>query len=134
MEAIRPTSLIVAKKDFDQLMHYLRTNEPELQYDRLKARQLIEELNKAKVVNSSEVPGDVIRLYSKVVVRNTIARQNYHYMLVLPNETDLKQEKISILSPIGGALLGAVKGDTISLPSPRGQRFFTVLEVTNPVD
>lgn len=134
METIRNTQLVVAKSDFDRLIHFLRNHEPELQYDRARAQQLKEELGKAAVVSPSEIPADMIRLYSRVVVRNTIAKQNNLYTLVLPNETDLRQEKISILSPMGIALLGAAKGETISLPSPRGQRFYTILEVTSPVE
>lgn len=134
METKRNTQLVIAKNDFDRLMHFLRNNEPELQYDRKRAKQLMEELSRSAVVSPAEIPINMIRLNSRVVVRNTMARQNNLYILVLPGETDLKQDKISILSPLGMALLGAVKGDTITLPSTRGQKFYTIVEVTSPVE
>ena len=134
MSTIQSDKLIISKNDYDHLMHYLRTNAPELQYDRIKAEQLIEELENANVVNNTAVPNDVVRLNSKVVVRNTLARQNYEYTIVLPGDTDIRSEKVSVLAPIGSALLGVRKGDTVTLPSPKGKRHYTVLEVTNPVD
>ncbi len=134
METKQIKQLTIAKSDHDILMHYIRTNSMDLKYDRVQAEQLVEEIKDARIVNNSEFPKDVVRLNSKVVIRNTVARQNYGYRIVLPNEADHKNEKVSVLAPMGSALLGVAKGDTVSLPSARGKQHFIVLEVSNPID
>lgn len=134
METTQSSRLTIAKNDHDMLMHYLRTNNMELKYDQAKAQEFMEDIRDAEVINSSEFPSDRVRLNSKVIVRNTLARQNYAYTVVLPDKADQKHEMISILAPMGMALFGAKKGDTISLDSSKGKRHFTIQEVTNPVD
>ena len=134
METIQSSRLTIAKNDHDMLMHYLRTNNMELKYDQAKAQEFMEDIRDAEVINSSEFPSDRVRLNSKVIVRNTLARQNYAYTVVLPDKADQKHEMISILAPMGMALFGAKKGETISLDSSKGRRHFTIQEVTNPVD
>jgi regulator of nucleoside diphosphate kinase len=106
----------------------------ELKYDHIQAEKLIEEIKTARVVTKNEFPKDMVRLNSKVTIRNTIARQNHEYTLVLPEKVDHKNDKVSILAPLGSGLLGFCKGDTITLPSARGTRFYTIIEVSNPVD
>lgn len=134
MEVTQTNQLVVAKNDHDMLIHYIRTNNMELKYDKTKSQQFLEEIGNARIVANSEFPNDVVRLNSKVVVRNTIARQNYNYTVVLPDKADQKSEKVSILAPMGIALFGAKKGDTISLPSARGKNHYIILEVTTQVD
>jgi regulator of nucleoside diphosphate kinase len=134
METQKSSELIVSKNDHALLMNYLRTNTPELEYDRTRTVQLIEEFGKARVINNTDFPSDVVRLNSNVVIRNTLARQNYKYTIVLPGNVDFRSEKVSVLGTIGFSLLGSRKGDTITIASPKGKRHFTILEVTNPVD
>ncbi|HRO71768.1 MAG TPA: GreA/GreB family elongation factor [Chitinophagaceae bacterium] len=134
METTQSSRLPIAKNDHDMLKHYLRTNNMELKYDQAKAQEFMEDIRDAEVINPSEFPSDKVRLNSKVTVRNTLARQNYTYTVVLPDKADQKHEMISILAPMGMALFGAKKGDTISLDSSKGRRHFTIQEVTNPVD
>ena len=76
----------------------------------------------------------MVRLNSKVVIRNTIARQNYNYTMVLHDKPDQKSEKVSVLAPIGIALFRAKKGDTIFLPSARGNHHYIITEVVTQVD
>ncbi len=134
METKINNQLTITKRDYDVLMHYLQTTSMDLNYDRVQAEKLIEEVKTARVVNNTEFPKDMIGLNSKVMIRNTIARQNQEFTLVLPGKVDHKNDKVSILSPLGAALLGFSKGDTITLPSARGKRFYTIVEVTNPGD
>ncbi len=134
MEVTQTNQLIISKNDHDMLMHYMRTNNMELKYDKARSQQFLEEIGNAKILANSEFPNDVVRLNSKVVIRNTIARQNYNYTLVLPDKADQKSEKVSILAPMGIALFGAKKGDTISLPSARGKHHYIIMEVVTQVD
>ena len=134
METKINNQLTIKKNDHNVLMHYLQTTSMDLNYDRVQAEKLTEEVKAARVVNKTEFPKDMIGLNSKVTIRNTIARQNQEYTLVLPEEVDHKNDKVSVLAPLGAALLGFSKGDTITLPSAAGKRFYTIIGVTNPVD
>ena len=52
-------------------------------------------------------------------------------MIGLPDKADIKQRKISILSPIGTALIGFRQGENIRWQVPSGKKTFTILEVNN---
>lgn len=126
--------LIILKHDYDMLINYVRTKEIELKYDRIMAGQLIEKIGQADKLNKNDFPQDVIRLNSRVKLRDTIARLNYEYTLVIPDDVDHRNDKVSILAPIGYALFGYRKGDTVTLQSSIGKKHYLIQEVVNPVD
>lgn len=134
METKIANRLAIPKQDQDVLIHYLQTTSMDLNYDRVQAEKLLEDIKTAEVVPGAEHSRDMIRLNSSVTVRNTIAHQNQEYTLVLPGQVDHQNHRLSILSPLGSALLGKSKGETVKLHSARGTKLFTVLAVTNPVD
>ena len=92
-------------------------------------KELEEELNRGKVVKSKDVPKDVITMNSKVRLRDLATREEMVYSLVFPEDADPDQNKISILAPIGTALLGYKVGDVIEWKVPAGLRKLKVLEV-----
>jgi regulator of nucleoside diphosphate kinase len=134
MEINTDNQLTIKKNDYDTLMHYLKTTSMDLNYDRVQAEKLTEEVKTARVVNKTEFPKDMIGLNSKVTIRNSTTRQNQEYTLVLPGKVNHKNDKVSVLAPLGAALFGVCKGDTIALPSAAGKRFYTIIAVTNPVE
>jgi len=69
-------------------------------------KELEEELSRAKVVKSKDIPKDVITMNSKVRLRDLATRKEMTYSLVFPDDADPDQHKISILAPIGTALIG----------------------------
>ena len=52
-------------------------------------------------------------------------------MIVLPDKADIKERKISIMSPIGTALIGFRQGENVKWQVPSGKKTFTILEVNN---
>ena len=86
------------------------------------------ELKSAEVVDPSEIPSDVITMNSKVQLKDENDVE-LSYTLVFPEDADIDQDKISILSPIGCSLIGNTVGSTISFPSPKGIKQVTVEEV-----
>jgi regulator of nucleoside diphosphate kinase len=134
METTQQNRLTVLKQDYDTLLDYVKSKKIELQYERIQAGRLLQEMERAVQLGKSDFPGDVIRLNSKVILRDTMARQNYEYKLVLPGEADQRNDKVSVLAPVGNALFGFRKGDTVTLESARGKRYFTIMEVINPAD
>ena len=92
-------------------------------------KKLEGELNRAKVVKSKEIPKDVITMNSKVRLKDLDTREEMIYRLVFPDAADPEQNKISILAPIGTALIGYRVGDVIEWKVPAGLRKLKVLEV-----
>ncbi len=81
-------------------------------------RELDGEIGKAKVVDAKELSKAVITMNSKVLVH--LNGNEEEVTLVYPQDADLTENKISVLSPIGTALLGYSEGDTIEWTVPSG--------------
>ena len=81
-------------------------------------RELNSEIEKAKVVDIKELSRNVITMNSKVLVR--LNGNEEEVTLVYPQEADLIGNRISILSPVGTAILGYSEGDTIEWEVPSG--------------
>jgi regulator of nucleoside diphosphate kinase len=90
---------------------------------------LANELERAEVVSSERIPSDVITMDSRARVRNLDSAEQTEYTLVFPIDADINENKISILAPIGTALLGYRAGDEIVWPVPGGIRRLKVEEV-----
>ena len=90
--------------------------------DRDDLRDLAEELRRATVVDPSEVPPDVITMNSKVRLLDVDEGKTYEYTLVYPQAANYSEGKISIVAPIGAAMLGYRVGDLIEWDVPAGQR------------
>jgi regulator of nucleoside diphosphate kinase len=87
------------------------------------------ELEQADVVDDTEIPRDVITMHSRVLVQDLENGQNHIYVLVFPNEADLSLDKVSVLAPIGTALLGYRAGDIIEWNVPSGRKRLYVRDV-----
>ena len=86
---------------------------------RTYVKDLDTELNRAAVVSDDGLPADVITMHSKVSL--TIGGSDDETVtLVYPDEIDVAQNKISVLSPIGTAILGYREGDTVEWTVPDG--------------
>jgi len=89
-------------------------------------QSLEQELARATVVPAGEVPRDVITMHSKVRLRDLDSREEMTYTLVFPEEADTAAGKISVLAPIGTALIGCKVGDTVIWKVPAGVRRLSV--------
>lgn len=126
-------TVILLQEDFQQLTSALGTDKhylalPDTEKDKIKNK-----LANAQKVSAIDFPNNVSRLYDVITLRNIKTRQNIQYKLVPPAERDNFSEKISALSPLGIALLGVVKGQSISWQSGNKTKYYTVMEVRNAV-
>jgi regulator of nucleoside diphosphate kinase len=87
------------------------------------------ELARAHVVPSAMVPADVVTMNSIVRLRDLDTDEVEEYELVYPAHADVAQNRISILAPIGTAVLGYRLGDVIEWSVPAGLRRLRVEEV-----
>mgnify|MGYP000280060648 CR=1 FL=1 len=93
-------------------------------------KKLYDELRTAIVVNENKIPINTVRLNSVVTVQTSFGRKD-GLQLVLPSEGDLSKRKLSIMSPMGAALVGYVEGDSVSWNLPIGTEDILIEEVKN---
>ncbi|WP_321474502.1 nucleoside diphosphate kinase regulator [uncultured Paludibaculum sp.] len=92
-------------------------------------KRLEEELDRADIVDVRELPTDVVTMHSVVRLRDLDSGEFKTYRLVYPSEAGRGESSLSVLAPIGTALLGYRSGDTIEWAVPRGLRRLQVVEV-----
>lgn len=125
------SQLVLRKDDYKLLISYLNGGYSKVAFDRRNAEGLQAELKKAKLVNKDDFPEDVVRLNSKVRIKAEDKDEVMELMLVTPDKADIKEKKISIMAPIGTALIGFRQGQKVKWQVPAGKRTFTILEVIN---
>jgi len=82
---------------------------------------LEDELARARVVGSTDVPADVVTMNSRVRFRDVRSGNEREVTLVYPNAASFEHGRVSVLAPIGAALLGLAVGDDIDWPMPSGE-------------
>jgi regulator of nucleoside diphosphate kinase len=87
------------------------------------------ELTRGRLVAPTDVPADVITMNSRVRLVDLDTNEEMVYTLVFPNEANIAQSKISVLAPIGTAMLGYRVGDTFTWQVPDGIRRLQVKEI-----
>jgi regulator of nucleoside diphosphate kinase len=99
--------------------------------DRAHLASLAEELDRAIVVNAAEPPAKVIGMRTRVRVRDLDSGQRLDYTLVYPSEADVQSNRVSVLAPLGTALLGYGVGDQIEWEMPGGVRRLLIERILN---
>ncbi|HQA74892.1 MAG: GreA/GreB family elongation factor [Flavobacterium sp.] len=123
-------SLILEKKEYVYLKRIINISGYAEDFETKKAiQQLSDELKSATIIDEKEMPADVIRFNSKVTVASDNGWERT-IQIVMPMEKDLKQNKVSILTPMGTALIGYSKGDTVVWDFPKGKQN---LKITNVI-
>ncbi|OPY81777.1 MAG: Regulator of nucleoside diphosphate kinase [Syntrophorhabdus sp. PtaU1.Bin153] len=92
-------------------------------------QSLEEELDHAHIVLPEKIPSDVITMNSTVRLQDLDSGEEKTYTLIFPGKAKAGQNTISILAPIGTALIGYREGDVIEWDVPAGTRRLKVLEV-----
>ena len=90
-------------------------------------RSLQVELTRANVVNAEELPRDVVTMRSRVLIM--LDDEEKEITLVYPNEANLSTGKISILSPVGTAIIGYRVGDVVNWLTPGGLKRIRIKKV-----
>lgn len=121
--------IVVCEADYDRLNDMatgLSDRLPEV------AGQLLDELERATVVRADAFPSTAVRIGSRVTYRWDEGATR-EIVLVLPGEADISQGRVSVLTPIGTALLGLSQGQSIPSRARNGEgHLLTVLAVEPP--
>lgn len=120
---------ILSEKDF-QIIHDLIKNQSAIQQTK-EIRYLAQELKKAKVVKDNKIKGDIVQLNSKVQIEDQGNNKVMEFQIVLPKEANLKENKISILAPLGIALIGFKKDQMVEWQMPAGKKTLKIIFVEN---
>lgn len=108
--------IILSSQDLERLETLLYALGNNLSPDRAA---LLAELGRAEVVEPQEIPPTVVTMNS--TVRFTVEqREQFCLTLVYPKDVDGQSDRISVLAPVGSALLGLSVGDSIAWPMPGG--------------
>ncbi len=97
--------------------------------DRKDLEALADELDRADVVASAEVPADVVTMNSKVVLSDQKTGEKMTYVLVFPKDANVAEGRISVLAPVGTSILGYAKGDVVEWTVPYGKRLIRIDDV-----
>lgn len=114
--------IIVTDQDFWRLSAIVGARAAASTRDRAHMERLEEELARSVPIASVQVPPDVVTMHSRVHVRDIGTGAVRAYTLVFPHEADLSRGRLSVLAPLGTALLGYRVGDEIEWEMPGGVR------------
>ena len=90
------------------------------------------ELDRAAVLDPHAIPPGVVTMESRVEFKDLSTDEVEEYTITFPDSANIEQKRLSILAPIGTALLGCREGDVVSWTTPGGVRQLKVLRVTQP--
>ena len=110
-----PPSLIISSRDLARLEALL--DSPVLSRHPA-AIALMDELNRAEVLPPERVPADVVTMHSRVGGQDIATGEDHVLTLAYPNEADVEKGRVSVLAPVGSALLGLSVGQSIEWEAP----------------
>ena len=114
--------LMISSKDYEVIMAWIKRRLGKVTFNKEDAKELETEIKKATLVDKEKLPPDVVRLNSTVIIKEEKQKKEIQVTVVTPEKADIRQRKISIMSPIGTALIGFRKGHKISWQVPSGKR------------
>lgn len=109
------TNLILTEKDFQKISYLLEYSESDV------ADFLQKELDRATVVPLEKLPKDVVAMHSALKYEDLDSGKVTECTLVFPEEAKIEENKVSILAPLGAALIGLRVGQSIHWPTPSGK-------------
>lgn len=111
----------LTERDYNRLKHLLAELTRQSRGMQAGLETLEDILDFARVVQSENVPGNVVTMNSCVHFQDLRTLENGTVTVVYPADADPSNNKISVLSPVGAALLGESEGTEMELPLPHGQ-------------
>lgn len=122
-------AIVVTQTDLSRLQNLIiETRRVEMRKTEY-LEQLENELTRAIIVHSNEIPSDVITMNSTATLLDTITNDEMQVTLVYPDNANVDEGKISVLAPIGTAMIGYKTGDIFEWQVPDGIRRLKVVQV-----
>lgn len=121
--------IYVTQYDYDRLNELLDIIKKDNSKDQGFIVKLRNEINRAKIVSSTKIAGNVVTMNSRVLLQDLNTHHEFSCQVVFPSNADLESGKISVLAPVGTALLGYKVGDIIKWEVPSGVRKLKIKEM-----
>ena len=126
---IKAKNIVITEADYNRLLRLIESARQFRKRDSEHLDDLEQELERAIVVTAGEVSDDVVTMNSRVRVKDLNSGREATYQIVFPTDADVAQNRISVLAPIGTALLGYSAGTAVEWKVPSGIRRFHILKV-----
>ncbi len=123
---MKERKIFITKFDKDRLEELIGVAESFGADKRLDLESLQDELERAEIVSSRRVPSNVVTMNSKVLLRDADTLEEMTLTLVFPKDADIKSGLISVLAPVGTAILGYREGDVVEWRVPNGLKRISI--------
>ena len=124
-------SPVLRNDDYDIIRSLLRNTYQKHSVDRKNMEELQHDLKRAKLVTPENFPPDVVRLNSRVKIKEESNDKILEFIVVTPEKANVRERRISVMAPIGAALIGFREGQKVKWQVPSGKKTFTIMEVHN---
>jgi regulator of nucleoside diphosphate kinase len=120
--------VVITGADFDRLKRLVDSPRYRVSHAAL-IQALRRELDRCEVVEPGNVPGGVVTMHTKLTARDLRTREPETFTLVFPEDADINEGRLSVLAPLGTALLGARVGQVVEFAAPAGVRRLKVEKI-----
>ena len=121
--------ILITKQDFTRIHKSISDAKQNNIIKKEDAEKLLNELHSAKIVESEEIPADVVTMNSVVKIHFENNKTVTEFKIVYPDQADIKAKKISIFSPVASALIGYRVNDEIDWIVPSGMTKIVIDEI-----
>jgi regulator of nucleoside diphosphate kinase len=118
--------IVVTRPDHERLRILIESARARKRWEEMHLLALADELESAEIVEPDCVPPDVVTMRSRVRVLDMVSGEANTYTICYPTEANFEAGRLSVLAPIGTALLGYREGDVIEWPVPGGVRVLKI--------
>lgn len=121
--------LVLTQTDFSRLTKLINHEKEIYKRRQDNLQKMLEELNKAIIVTTENIDNTVVTINSIVKFTDLITNMNIQLKIVYPKNANINKKHVSILSPIGTALLGCKKGETVDWHIAGSKKRYFINEV-----
>lgn len=116
-------NVVLSQEDFNLLKPYFSGSDS---YDEMSIGY---ELSRATVVKAEDLPPDVVCLNARVTIEDLDTGRQNSFTLVMPDQANIKEKKVSVLTPMGAAIIGFKVDDEVAWKMPAGMKRFRIVAV-----
>lgn len=118
--------IYITERDMERLRALIEIGSRQ---DAAYLESLEEELARARVIDPKDIPADVVTMNSVVLAKDMNTNEEKAFTLVFPGKANTDENAISILAPVGTALIGCREGDVIDWEVPAGAKKLQIIKV-----
>jgi regulator of nucleoside diphosphate kinase len=125
---MKSKKIFITKYDYSRLMNVIQKSISADKFD-TNVKDLLEEIKRAKKIDPHDIPPDFVTMNSIFELKNLGKPDFRQLKLVFPSDADMDDNKISVLGPVGTAVLGYRVGDVIKWKTPSGEKYFQISKI-----